>query len=402
MIPVTRVEVTPSTGSWLDVDVSAYVAGDVAGVYLEITNTSASATWGVRPNGSSENWTGITGSTNHTYMAIGVDGDNVFEAYLTNASIHIFLLAYIPSSQGTFLSTFSAANPNDAGWIDVDVSAVTGGDTATLVFFLMKDGDGLSTFGVRENGSTDAYTNSGSANFMYGGFVSVDGNEVYERYASSPSPSVSYQIVGWLTSGFTSLTNGVDHTASGAGSYENVDLSASIPSGNHGAFLLYDPTSTERDVAIREKGETGYDSYYDVLYQPLWVKIDDDRVAEQKVENTDIKLYLLGYTTSVAGSYNEGELAISAAASVALAGETQAYNEGELAVSAAATVAIVGESYKDTSTYPEERPTDYDPDKTWDETSATWSATFVSVVQNRTLYFVAIGEHGEIYFEEST
>jgi len=108
------------------------------------------------------------------------------------------------------------------------------------------------------------------------------------------------------------------------------------------------------------------------------------------------------HPTMIQIDYDEGELAVSATASVVIAGLTLTYDQEELAVSATASVAIVGESSQDTSTYPEGRPTDYDPDKTWDETSATWSATFVSVVQNRTLYFVVVGEHGEIYFNEDT
>lgn len=100
--------------------------------------------------------------------------------------------------------------------------------------------------------------------------------------------------------------------------------------------------------------------------------------------------------------YDEGELDVADTATVDITGETAVYDEGFLAVSDAASVDITGEVYKDTSTYPEGRPTDYDPDETWDETTATWSATYVSVVQNRTLYFVAIGEQGEIYFNEDS
>lgn len=107
-------------------------------------------------------------------------------------------------------------------------------------------------------------------------------------------------------------------------------------------------------------------------------------------------------TPTIGIDYNEGTLSVSADMSVAIVDEYVTYDEGILSVSASMSIAIVDESYSDSSTYPEGRPTGYDPDATWDEDAGVWVSTYVAVDRNRSLFFVVVGEQGDIYFAEDT
>ncbi len=209
---------------------------------------------------------------------------------------------------------------------------------------------------------------------------------VYDTAAGIPSP------LTLITSGTYADGNGLTSSSSG----QWIDISVTPTDLTNGTmyavalFCVSGDSSNHARSAVDTSSPT---------YAGGTSIFTDTGGANWAVDATKDHMFEVWGETS--GVYDEGELAVSAAASVVIVGESQTYNEGELAVSAAASVAIVDESYLDASTYPEGRPTDYDPDLTWDETSATWSATFVSVVQNRTLYFVAIGEHGEVYFDEA-
>lgn len=98
--------------------------------------------------------------------------------------------------------------------------------------------------------------------------------------------------------------------------------------------------------------------------------------------------------------YDEGILQVSVDFSAAIIDEIQRYNDDILSVSALFSVAIVNESVLDVTTWPNNRPTGYDPDLVWDEGSGTWGASWLSVERSRVKYLVVVGEHGEIYFDE--
>jgi len=52
------------------------------------------------------------------------------------------------------------------------------------------------------------------------------------------------------------------------------------------------------------------------------------------------------------------------------------------------------------ASWPDLRPSEYDPDLYWDEETATWSATRATSAGSKSDYAVFIGEQGEIYFYE--
>lgn len=100
------------------------------------------------------------------------------------------------------------------------------------------------------------------------------------------------------------FVNGVDYQENTTiGSYVDVDFSTDIPAGNDGAFCNFHTGDfTNYLCALRENGETD-DLYYNTNQQTFpWSPVDGDRVAEQKIEDAALNLYLLGYSnTAVSG-----------------------------------------------------------------------------------------------------
>ena len=84
--------------------------------------------------------------------------------------------------------------------------------------------------------------------------------------------------------------------ASGAGSYEEVDFSGSIPAGYNGAFCQFIPdTYGVWSNALREYGSS-HDEYHEGTTQNYaFTEIDSNRKGEQKVEDTRQHLYLMAW-----------------------------------------------------------------------------------------------------------
>lgn len=76
------VDVTPTTGSWVDVDVSGSTGADkAAGVFVEMYDSDSDARYGFRKNGSLDNTTGQ--SRRHAWGFVEVGPNEVYEAYLS-------------------------------------------------------------------------------------------------------------------------------------------------------------------------------------------------------------------------------------------------------------------------------------------------------------------------------
>lgn len=98
------IDVTPSTtGSWVDVDVSAYIPEGSTGVILKIMNTgTATYNVGVRKNGSSDNFGLYIPNTYARHAFVGVDSNRIFEAYIGSTSVKIYLAGYCDSAVDFF------------------------------------------------------------------------------------------------------------------------------------------------------------------------------------------------------------------------------------------------------------------------------------------------------------
>lgn len=302
MIPVARTDISPAVGMpYKDVDVTAHLGGDagsVAGVMLEIINTVGTAyAWGVRKNGSGDTFEGDLYKSGHTWAAIGIDAGDIFEAYIENAAIKIYIVGYILNTEGGFLvNGVDKTVARDAGWHDMDISGDTGGDTAICAFFLVEGTLGQN-YGFRKNGSGDNRKQQIylAAN-LHGGMMSVDGGEILEGFINGGA-AIFFYLVGWLTANMLDWANAKDYQTAPVAQWNETDFSADIPEGYDGAFCHFFPTtSSHRISGIRKLGSAFNNAYDAYFHAYLWVEIDGDRKAEQKIDVLDMDLWLWGYT----------------------------------------------------------------------------------------------------------
>jgi len=310
MVPVTRVEISPgTTGSWQDVDVSAYVdAGNTAFVVLEIVSkTNQNEFWGARCNGSTDDRYSSVYKYSHTYMAVAVDDDDILEIKLENAFIDVFLVAYATDDEAGALTNGTDVTPDSSGdWVDIDISSDTGDDTAVCAFFdVMPTGDDI---GFRQNGSSDDRYD-GYHGWHDAGMMACDGSEIVECKIED-EVNMEIYLLCWLTDNFTAITNATLCTVSELSAWEDEDLSAIIDTGHDGAFFhLYYGSA---DYAGIRKNGTEIDNTDDVSQHTYgWVETDGSQVIEWNSEAWALDLYIWGSTAQPSAGPETLEISVS-------------------------------------------------------------------------------------------
>jgi len=104
-----------------------------------------------------------------------------------------------------------------------------------------------------------------------------------------------------MAQGFHMFQDEIDITPGTIGSWVNVDVSANVPSGASGAVLHFiGQASSSLGGDVRANGST--DDHYAQgglqaeVHRYNFVKLDANRIFQAKIGDTNVKLYLVGYT----------------------------------------------------------------------------------------------------------
>lgn len=310
MIPVARAEIAPATtGSWQDVDLTAYLgddAGDVAGVLLETSqNVTYDRNGNARKNGSSDSFTYYFSSKEHSYMAVGIDGDDIIELNRAHTDFRFWLVGYFKNSEAAFFTNWLIKTPSQIGWLDIDISGDTEANTATCAWTSARSTQYLKHFTIAQrcNGSTDDRTRILVNSHMASYATPVDGSEIFEFYISDVT-DIQYFVLylaGYSMSNINGWANAKDYSTGSTLSWNDTDMSGDIPEGNDGALVHLWPTvDAAKSYGLRKNGDE-YDNYrYVMKHTHAWVALDSGRVCEQKVNSLDADLFLLAYTSQPA------------------------------------------------------------------------------------------------------
>lgn len=337
---ITPVEVGPDTAyDWIDVDVSSHVSSDTVGVFLHINEiTTAEHDIGVRKNGSSYAATNEQfEDDSNTWIAVGVDSNNIFEVYTQDIDVEFWLTGYVESDEGGFFTNKIDYLPaSDYSWTDIDISSDTGTDTASVAFFDMQTSTGDWTDAVlRENGSTDS-RRRGLISWV-GGAMSVDSNEILEAYYAETTSSERLDLSGYLTEDAAStITNAVDYSTDTTASWVNTDLSADLPDTSVFALHHFSPsTGSEFTGTARKPGSTELNdtsnriqSYHNYGF----TQVDSTPAVDQYIGDTAMDFYVWGAATEAAKQIPE------ASANTLTASETVNITESASITSASASV----------------------------------------------------------------
>jgi hypothetical protein len=298
--PVDPVEVTPGTAdSWQEVDITAYLgadAGSATGVILHLVNNYSSLDYkiGLRKNGSSDNRTVNIRKNSHCWAAIGVDSNDIFEAYVDHATrLDIYLVGYTKAGV-TFKTNADDKSLGSTGnWYDIDCH--TEAPSAVGLIFEIVGGGTDYYFGMRKNGSTDdRYEKTIYPHNSFGVIIGCDASQVCEGYIYTTN--TDFFLVGYITDGATFNTNATDVSLGSTGSW--TDLSA-LPSGAVMGFIeVY--SGADYSYGLRKNG-TSENIYYKAQYHPwAFVECDDSQIIEGEIQSTDLDFFVVGYSTAVA------------------------------------------------------------------------------------------------------
>lgn len=321
---ITPVDVTPGvTGSFQDVDVSANVSASATGVILHVVNTNVSTdhTAAFRKNGATDTSSTFHGMTpdSHTYVYVGVDGSQIFEANIDSADIDIYLVGYFESEAVFFTEpidhTADVVSANT--YTDIDISSDTGGDTA--IGAIVRVNVNSQSIRLRKNGSTDSFNlypdSVSGANYFV---VGVDGSEIFEIYAQTSLTLFELEVVGYITSGWTFLTNATDLSIGATDTWTDL---TTLPAGATGAAISVSDTSAKQYWGLRKDGSAEA-LIYDTLHRSASAIVEaSSQIVEGYIEATSVDFYLMGYSEASGGWANVAKVGGISEGSVAEIGE---------------------------------------------------------------------------------
>ncbi len=293
------VEVTPGPeDTWTNVDVSGTVPAGATGVILHIVSEAGDdRNVGLRKPGSTDNRTELMYPETHIWAMAGLDGSGVFQAYLENTSdVHLLLVGYTMAGATFFTNAVDKSLSSTNTWVDIDISADTGADTAIGVIVEI-DGAWEKNWGLRMNGSTDTRVMHGRHTWA---IIGVDGSEKFEGYVTSTS--ADFFVIGYITDGATFLANAVDKTPSVKDSWEDIDLSSDTGADTAGGAFFQVIGNDNGEVGLRKKGAAEDEQWRVRDYCWGIVQVDADEVLQGIIDRDDgdNEFFLVGYSHQTA------------------------------------------------------------------------------------------------------
>jgi len=258
----------------------------------------------------------------------------------------------------------------NAGFVTVAPTADPGGNTTTTMdnnAWATKDTSPSGTITITEvgwwcNNATE------EANFEVG---------LYSHYVAGDTPQTLL---------FSDTTNAKGTTAGWKSKAVNWSISASTI---YWIAVQLDNTATATQIDV-QSGGTGRSSY-DAAVATLPASFSPSATYN----NLPIAIYAL-YSSSV--HYDEGTKTVTATGGTSLPVEELHWASGTLVVTGISSVSLAVEVYENLTVWPNERPSNYDPDLFWDEEDQEWNNDRLTMPGNRIEWLVVLGDEGEIYF----
>ena len=307
---ITRVNVTPAAGTWETIDVTSYVgadAGTLSGVLLKVINESlVEYTLGIRKFGSSDVIQTVFEDKCWNQFAVGVDSSNRFQVNIQNVAIKIYLEGYFLTNEAVFFTDVEANDitPGTAGSLQtVDITSLTGGGSKVAILYIDNTGAADYVAYVQKYNLTET-TFNGNVNGLQRRcfWVAVDSEERFNIFIANLA--VKVYLAGYLTNKVITLDTNTQITLNTTVNWEDIDISALIPSGNNGMLFTagqLGATPFERYLGLRKNGDTFEPSdiiYWDCAEGTYGLsEIDSNRIIEVKRESTITFLWLWGYTS---------------------------------------------------------------------------------------------------------
>jgi len=297
--PITPTDVAPAIfASYEDVDCGALIASGATGVLIHWENADPTTARmiGLRKKGSTDDWHGDIFAKSHGTCWVGVDENRFFQCYLEAGIQRMWVIAYTTAGCPFFTNAKDKSLAGTGAWTDINLAADC--PSAKLVFCEIKCDFNNPPYGFRKKGSTDNI----QANCMIHnwGLAGCDDSQVIEHIIDHAT--LKTRVLGYATEGVSMRDNAVNVSPVADGAYHVVDCS-SYALGAKMLFFAVQNTGASGDIAyaIRKNGsiediylDCGLTTFPTLLF--FACECDADQKVEIKLENSDIKVHLLGYS----------------------------------------------------------------------------------------------------------
>lgn len=320
--PVDVISGIGTTGSWVTVDLSAYIPANAVAAIFDIYNASAAEVdFGVRAVGSTDSLLYSVEDVSHKMDFAKLNAAREFQFQQQTTGFEIWLVGYVPEGAGEFVTNVVDVTPgSDATWEDIDVGALVSDGTAGCAFFrFVGDPGAQDEVGLRMNGSTDTFLNDVRDDNAIGGVIGVDGSELCEGYSEDVS-ATTIQYLGCVYVEYCNFnTNATDYSTGTTGSWVTTDLTEIPVDESPGmAALLINNTGTGENYArLRRTGDTpAYGSQGDLTQFGFFVHgFDSSGQIDQIIEGTSHDLKLIGWFIESASSSSSSSSSFSSSSS---------------------------------------------------------------------------------------
>jgi len=281
-----------ASAAWVDVDLSDYIPPEATGVILQVVANTKDC--GFRKNGSTD---ARTQDMYHNWVMIGVDANQVLEAYIEDATVDVYLWGYTDSSWTFKTNAEDISLPGAVAWVDIDVTAITSTECTGVVVEVVAT-VGAQVAGLRNDGSADARQRNLNATSHIWYVVGVDtATEIFEGWAQDAT--IDFYLVGYVTAGSTFRVNGFDKSLGVPVAWTDIDSSAQAPSATFLFFEVDQAAAGPDDFGFQPNGssfeviEAGdFDKSYVIT------SCDTGQIVEGYVATVNLDFWLQGYATS--------------------------------------------------------------------------------------------------------
>lgn len=240
------VDKTPGTlDSWQDVNIATDTGSNTAtAAIFECIQTGWG--FGIRKNGSSDNRTDASGA--HFGTIVGLDGSEICEAYLGDASpyqtVKLWLVGYMKAGFTSYSTASDKSLSTANAW--TDLSALPSGALGAVIEVV--GGSTGDYYGLRKNGSSeDIYRDNPNTHAF--GIVEADSSQVIE--GKIQTTDTDFYILGYFIVASVDVHEERSAKATGAeGAY--ADRSATVQAA--GAYAIRSAKATGQLQVFAERG----------------------------------------------------------------------------------------------------------------------------------------------------
>lgn len=300
-------DITPTAGSWQEVNVSSYVGESANMAILLIQNTNAANAYAdIRAKNTTFDDYGnakLTANSHQTALSY-LTPDKKFEAKI-DSNVKIYLIGY--ADWNVVLRRFRANyTPSTAlTWETKTVNEPLTPSTLSGVILKVINSSAADVYaGVRKTGSTDTINERIGANMSKYFVIGTNPSKQFDVYLSSLT-NVACYLIGYIRysvafSNFSFFTTGIQKTFTVTG-WTIFDLSTNVPSGTKFVMIQALRAAATSKFYPRRYGSTTDLSANSVIYyhQHFICPVDASRKIECYSNDTLTVFYLIGYSMDI-------------------------------------------------------------------------------------------------------